>query len=149
MFYSITFGNKNTWDDWRLIPTSPPMITPPTPYTNYVEIPGRVLGPIDLSETLSGAPSYTNSEGEWEFVAHPDFQGGYSARPELFEEIRHHLHNKTLRIAFDEDQQHYFMGRFEVGIPKTSNNGTTYTIKYKIPPVRYNTSDDTRDTLYP
>ena len=148
MYYSISFGNKNTWDDWRLIPTSPPMIAPPKVYTNYAEIPGRAKGPIDLSEALSGGPTYNNSEGEWEFICHPDYQGGIIERRVLFDEIRHHLHNRTMKITFDEDPQHYYIGRFEVGIPKTGENGTTYSIKYKIPPVRYYGNGDV-DTAYP
>ena len=57
MYYSITFTDssgvtKNTWADWHMIPSAPPIVEPPEPYTNYVEIPGRKAGPIDLSEII-------------------------------------------------------------------------------------------------
>ncbi len=148
MYYSITFDYKNTWDDWRLIPTSPPMVSPPKVYTNFVEIPGRVEGPIDLSEALTDAPTYNNSEGEWEFICHPDYQGGIIERRVLFDEIRNHLHNKTRKIRFDEDPMHYYIGRFEVKEPKTGENGTTYSIKYYIRPTRY-FGDGRIDPNYP
>ena len=29
MYHSITIGDKNTWDDWHMIPVTPPVIAPP------------------------------------------------------------------------------------------------------------------------
>ena len=54
MYYSVTFENeagvkRNTWEDWHLIPMSPPMIAPFKPNYNYVDIPGRIEGPLDLT----------------------------------------------------------------------------------------------------
>ncbi len=40
MYHSITIGNKNTWDDWHLIPATRPLFNPPTVKTNMVNIPG-------------------------------------------------------------------------------------------------------------
>lgn len=147
-YYSVSFDNMNTWDDWRLIPTSPPMVAPPACYTNYVEIPGRASGPIDLSEALTGQPSYNNSEGEWEFTSHPDYGSVMFSRQSLYDDIRHYLHNRTRKVSFDDDPQHYYIGRFEVAVPKTGKNGTSITIKYKIKPVRY-LNDGTVDEEYP
>ena len=48
MYYSLTFTvngvEKNTWSDWNMIPSTPPMIPAPEPNTNYVDIPGRSGG---------------------------------------------------------------------------------------------------------
>jgi len=148
LYYSVTFDDKNTWDDWRLIPTSPPMVAPPKVYENYVEIPGRVLGPIDLSEALSGCPTYNNSEGEWEFIYHPDLAGAGYDRQAIYDEIRSYLHHKSRRIYLDEDNAHYYVGRLEVAAPKANNSGCNFTIKYKIQPVRYNLNGSL-DTSYP
>lgn len=148
MYYSITFDNKNTWDDWRLIPTSPPMVAPPTAYTNLVEVPGRKQGPIDLSETLFGGPTYASSEGEWELASHPDYAGSLFSRQWLFDEIRNYLHNRSRKVILEDDHQHYYIGRFAVGAPRTGKNGTSIVIRYTINPVRYN-NDGSIDTKYP
>lgn len=59
-------NGKNTWDDWRLIPSSRPLYSPPEPKTNYIDIPGAD-GVIDASEAISGYPVYNNREGSIEF----------------------------------------------------------------------------------
>ena len=28
-YHSVVFGEKNTWDDWHLVPSSRPVINPP------------------------------------------------------------------------------------------------------------------------
>lgn len=138
MYYSVTFKNsagerKNTWTDWHLIPSSPPMIEPPEVYTNYVEIPGRTAGPIDLTEALTSGPTFKNSEGSWEFVSETDTDN----RPALYQEFKQFLHGRSMRIELDEDPQHYYMGRIFVEKPRTGKGHNMYTFKYIIRPVRY------------
>lgn len=138
MYYSITFTNsnnetRNTWSDWHLVPTSPPMVDPPEPYTNYVEIPGRQLGPIDLTEILTGQPTFNNSEGSWDFVSAIDVEN----RMELYLELKKFLHGQQMQIKFEEDPFHYYTGRITVQIPKTGKGHNQYSLKYTIAPVRY------------
>ena len=59
MYHSITFGEKNTWDDWRLVSPVLPSFAPPTQKTTYLDIPGA-SGVIDLSEMLTGYPIFNN-----------------------------------------------------------------------------------------
>lgn len=138
MYYSITFVNssnvkKNTWEDWHLVPTSPPMIETPEPYTNFVEIPGRTEGPIDLSEALSNGPSYQNSDGAWDFILVDEGQ----PRIDLYQEIKNFLHGRRLKVILEEDYLHYYEGRFSTSMPKTGNGFTQFSIGYEIAPVRY------------
>lgn len=138
MYYSITFTNqsgekRNTWDDWHLVSASPPMIEPPEPYTNYVEVPGRSLGPIDLSEALGSGPSFNNSEGSWDFVSEIDYENRY----ELYQELKRFLHGRLMRITLEEDPLHYYTGRISVDLPKTGKGHNTYSMRYTISPVRY------------
>lgn len=138
MYYSITFKNssnvsKNTWDDWHLIPSSPPMIEPPEVYTNYVDIPGRTAGAIDLSEVLTGGPVYQDSEGSWEFI----MEEGFYSRAELYEILKKFLHGRNMKIYLEEDPAHYYYGRITVGMPSTSNTNPTFTLDYHVRPVRY------------
>ena len=57
MYHSITIGDKNTWDDWHLIPTTRPLFAPPGVKKNIVSIPGGD-GSLDLTEALTGRPTY-------------------------------------------------------------------------------------------
>ena len=145
MYYSITFTNtsgvkKNTWADWRLIPSSPPVISPPEVYTNYVDIPGRPEGPIDLSEALTGGPSYKNSSGSWEFIMDDE---GYT-RPEFYLMLKKFLHGQRMKIELEEDPYHYYMGRTTISALRTGRSNSVITITYEISPVRYKT-DGTKD----
>ena len=143
--YSITFisssnVSKNTWQDWYLTPVTPPQVVPPEPYTNYVEIPGRVEGPIDLSEALTGAPSFLNSEGSWQFVSIDNV----IPRVQLWPILKTFLHGRQLKIIFEEDPNHYYIGRLSLDEVTTGQAPNVYTINYTIRPVRYNL-DGTRD----
>ena len=141
MYYSITFtdssGNmKNTWEDWRLIPTTPPTIETPEPYTNYVEVPGRTEGPIDLSEVLSNGPTFNNSEGSWDFIMDEDCY----PRPVLYQVLKDFLHGRKMKIVLEEDPLHYFMGRITIQAPQTGKGNSGITFNYSVAPVRYNFS---------
>lgn len=143
--YSITFtsssnNSKNTWQDWHLIPVTPPQISPPEPYTNYVEIPGRAEGPIDLSEALTGAPSFQNSEGSWTFIATDEAL----PRIQLHQILKNFLHGRQVKIILEEDPEHYYIGRMSIGEVSTGRGPTSYTMNYSVRPVRYNL-DGTKD----
>ena len=70
--HSITFHRiwtgveKNTWDDWNLVPVNPPFVEPPKIVEKMIEVPGR-NGLLDLSAVLTSDPSYGNRTGKWEF----------------------------------------------------------------------------------
>ena len=66
LYHSITFGDKNTWDDWRLVPASRPLFNPPAQKVKTLDIPGGD-GVIDLSQALTGYPVYQNRTGSIEF----------------------------------------------------------------------------------
>lgn len=147
MYYSITFENqagekRNTWSDWKLIPSSPPMIEPPDPYMNYVEVPGRSLGPIDLSEVLGNGPSFNNSEGSWEFLSANE----HDNRPDFYLELKKFLHGRFMKIYLEEDPMHYYTGRISVEMPRTGKGQNQYSLKYTISPVRY-LLDGTRENF--
>lgn len=136
MYYSLTFnGEKNTWADWRLIPGTPPMIPPPDPQTNLVDVPGRRLGPIDLSLFPFNRMTYKRITGVWDFYRDTENPG---MRTNMYEEIRGYLHGKNCPVILEEDPLHYFVGRFVVGVPKNSVGPTSIQIGYDLEPVRYN-----------
>lgn len=146
MYYSLTFakGEKNTWADWGLIATAPPMIPPPQPNTNFVNIPGRREGPIDLSTLPFGALTYPRIKGNWEFIAMEDDN---RTRFDLYEEIRKWLHGRTTEVQTEDDPLHYFRGFFVIGEPSSGENTVGFKIGYDLEPIRYN-MDDTEDESF-
>lgn len=133
MYYSVTFENsdhvkKNTWSDWRLIPSKPPMFNPPEIEVNYVIIPGRTKGPIALPN-----PSRNNIEGEWTFIADDEAL----PRIQMFDVLKTFMHGKYLKVVFEEDPLHYYEGFFYVGEPQTGSGATAYTIRYAVSPARF------------
>lgn len=149
MYYSISFANspglfnnatldymvKNTWEDWHLVPSSRPVINPPTPKTTYVDIPGGD-GVIDLSTTLTGYPTYNNREGSWEFIVIND----YGKWKDRFSDIVNYLHGKRRAIILEEDPNYYYMGRFSVSnwTSNSDGSGSRVTIDYNLSPYKVN-----------
>lgn len=139
MYYSITFESladgqkKNTWDDWHLIPSAPPMVVPPEAFTNYVDIPGRKQGPLDLTEVLSDGPVLLNSEGSWELIWNENYCPEMT-RVQAFQTVLSFLHGKRFRITFEEDPGTSYIGRIQVGPPKPGNAYSTIELKYTIQP---------------
>lgn len=109
MYHSITIGDKNTWDDWHLIPTSRPLFNPPTVKSNLVEIPGGD-GTLDLTTALTGRPTYNNRTGSWTFIV----QNGFKDWSALYSEIMVYLHGQKFKAILEDDPAYYYEGRFSV-----------------------------------
>ena len=147
MYFSLTFGvspdSKNTWDDWGLIPATPPTVPPPEPNLNLVEIPGRRQGPIDLSKYPTGKLTYQRISGSWNFLFEPR---GAADRIAKYEAIRRWLHGRTTTVKMEEDPQHYYRGFFSVSSISTGNGPSQIAVGFNLEPLRYNVSDDSEDT---
>ena len=110
--HAITFINssntsKNTWSDWHLIPTQKPVFPAPEFEANYVDIPGR-NGSLDLSDYLTGGPSYKDRIGSFEFI----FVG--SDMNTMLNTICQFLQGKKMKIVLSDDPNFYYEGRVSV-----------------------------------
>lgn len=144
MYHSITFGNKNTWTDWHLVPTSRPVISPPSVKTRYVEIPGAD-GVIDLTDSLTGRPAYNNREGSIEFYVlnQYDLEGPATYNwSDVYSEIMTYIHGKHMRMVLEDDPGYYYEGRFSVNSWKTDRDRSTITIDYNVDPKKYRVIPD-------
>ena len=78
MYHSliINVGDNyiDTWDDWKLIPSSRPVIAPPIERTKFVPVPGRD-GALDYSRTPANRPTYDDRTGKIEFYLENDYAG--------------------------------------------------------------------------
>lgn len=104
------FGNYNTWTDWGLILTQKEDIDPPDVKTNYVDIDG-MSGSLDLSEALSGEPTYEDRTISASFCA---CEGTYEERRALIRSITAVLHGRKMKIMEPDDPDHYFYGRVRI-----------------------------------
>ena len=130
-YHSITIGSRNTWDNWHLVPTSRPLVEPPSVRTNYIDIPGA-SGSLDLTEALTGYPTYNNRSGSWEFLV----MNGYRSWDVAYSDIMAYLHGKKLRAVLDDDPDYYYEGRFSVNGWSSDKNWSKITINYNVGPYK-------------
>ena len=133
MYHSITIGTKNTWEDWRLIPSAPPIVNPPPVRKNLVELPGG-NGSIDLTQFIGNQTHYGVIEGSWEFVLSDQVS---RTREQWMQEIKEYLHGKRFdRIVLEDDPDWRFSGRLELAGIKVGKNYSTITINYMLDPLK-------------
>lgn len=131
MYHSITFTRKdtpsltaNTWDTWRLIPLSRPVIAAPQPKTNFVEVPGA-SGSLDLSTVLTSYPLYGNRSGSLEFAVSNDFWPWHK----MYETLMSFFQGHTLQMTLEDDPDYYYEGIFSVNSWTSKSDGTWSTVK--------------------
>ena len=127
MYHSITFGDKNTWNDWHLVATSRPVFNPPSLKRKTLDIPGGD-GLIDVSEALTGYPVYNNREGSFEFAVMND----YWEWQEAYSSISDYIHGQKMIAFLEDDPSYYYEGRFTVSNWKSDKNYSLITIDYDV-----------------
>lgn len=135
----FTFDDIKTFHTWHLILTAK-SITPPTVKTNYVNI-GGMSGTIDLSEALTGEPTYNDRTISAKFWTN---EGNRQSRERLLREITTTLHGRKIKVIEPDDPDHYFIGRASI---KSVNNILPYaefTIDIVCEPWRYSITDTHR-----
>ena len=138
MYHSIKFGDKNTWDDWKLVPSSRPVFNPPRQKTQYLDIPGAD-GVLDVSEALTGYPVFENREGSLEFIVYNDYQ---SYRWQMvYETISNYLHGQRMRAILEDDPNYFYEGRFQVDKWSSEKDYSRITINYTVKPYKYELLD--------
>ena len=128
-------GTINTWDDWHLVPTSRPVFQQGEPKTTYIDIPGAD-GHIDLTEVLTGYPTYQNREGSVEFIVMNGYRQVWAAG---FSNFANWLHGKKIRVVLDDDPDYFYEGRFKLTNWNSNNDGTwsNVTLDYNLKPYKY------------
>lgn len=129
--HGITIGDKNTYKDWKLIPTSRPLLNPPTPKTNYVDIPG-MDGTLDYTEVLAGI-KYSNRQGSWEFIV----LNGYAEWYQRYSEIMNYIQGKKFRVILDDEPDYYYNCRLSVNSWKSDKDWSKIVIDYIAEPFKY------------
>jgi len=131
MYHSITYGEKNTWDDWHLVPSSRPLFAPPPPKEKTLDIPGGD-GLVDLSTSLTGYPVFNNREGSTEFYV----MNGYQEWYELYSEIMTYLHGHSMRAFLEDNPDYFYEGRFKVNEWRSDKDYSRIVIDYNVKPYK-------------
>ena len=127
----VTFGTKHSYRDWGLLLKSRPVISPPSPKTVYVDIPGSD-GVIDLTESLTGDVKFDNRTITCEFVV-LDARNRWS---DIYSEIMDYLHGQQMKVRLDEDPTYYYEGRLQVNEWKSDKVTSTITIEGDVEPYK-------------
>lgn len=142
MYHSITFGEKNTWDDWHLIPKTRPLFNPPAAKTYYLENPSGD-GALDLTTVLTGNVPLKDRTGSFEFIA----ENGFKEWSELYSEIMAYLHGKRMRAVLEDDPGYYYEGRFAVNEWKSEANWSSIVIDYEVDPYKKSLTTEGEQSL--
>lgn len=143
MYHSISFGEKNTWDDWRLVPASRPVFNPPAQKVKTLDVPGGD-GVIDLSRALTGYPVYQNRTGSFEFIVLNDFKLWQMA----YSDIMDYLHGQTMRAVLEDDPEYFYEGRFTVNAWKSEKNWSRIVFDYDVGPYKWTVQSSIDDWLW-
>ena len=122
----------NTWDDWFLIPSSRPVISPPIERTNFVTVPGR-NGDLDYSQSISKKPVFDDRTGKIEFylendIPDWDWETAYTTIIDV-------LQGKRVRMALEDNPSHYYEGLLWVNQYKSDKGHSKITLEYKFYPI--------------
>lgn len=143
MIQSITFGDKNTWDDWKILPIERPVFAPPKPKTTYIDIPGG-NGALDLSESLTGYPIFENRTGSFKFRVMNDYVEWH----ERYTEIMEYLHGKSMNAVLADDPNYFYKGRFTVDSWASGNTWSEITIGYTVEPYKWSVLSSTEPWIW-
>ena len=140
MYFSMTFGDKNTWDDWMLVPTTLPVIAPPKRNTQFITLPSS-NSIIDLSDSLTGYTTYGRRTGTIEYVAL-----GVEARVYTWEELKsdlvNSLYGQKMQVRYEEEPGWYYEGYVRVSNFVNDKISPKVTIEYDLDPYKWSETED-------
>lgn len=127
----------NTYDKWRIVPTSRPVVNPPAYKKKTLDIPGA-SGSLDISEALTGYPVFENRTGSWEFVVLNDWDGVDNYQwARVYESIMSIVHGKECTVILEDDFEYWYRGRLTVNQWKSDKDHSLITIDYEFQPYKY------------
>ena len=141
--YGVTFGDKHSYRDWKLITKTRPAIESPEPKTMYIDIP-EADGKLDLTESLSGEVKFDNRKINFEFTVIEARKRWTS----IYSEIMNYLHGQKMHLILDEDPNHYYVGRFSVDKWESDKRTSTLVIVGEVEPYKYEMTSSLEDWIW-
>ena len=135
MYHSLIISGKNTFSEWGIVPTSRPVVNPPTVKTTYVDLPAS-HGVLDYTTLLLGEPPLGQREGTWEFAVRPGASWIY-----VYESLMNYLHGVRHTVILEDDPLYQYVGRLQVNQWRSDPKYSIITIAYNLDPFKYNVTD--------
>lgn len=142
----LQWNGVNTWKQWHLIPSTRPVINPPTIKSNYIDITGG-NGTIDASSILTEYPVYNDREGQIEYYVTRNYDG-YSSWKKVYHDILNYLGGKVFKVILEEDPGFYYRGRVNVNQWKSEKDWSKITLDYHLEPFKYEVASSTDRWLW-
>lgn len=131
--FKVDDGNdiwRNTWENWKLAPSVRPVVNPPEPKKEYVDVPGAD-GTIDYTEALTRV-RYGDRTGSWTFL----IDNGYWNWPTLYTEFMTRYQGQKVMCQLTDDPDYYYLGRIEVNQYNQNKDYSSFTINYTLEPFK-------------
>ena len=122
---SSNFGKysyKHSYRAYELFPKSKMTVQPPEVRETYIDIAGRD-GELDLTETLTGNPSYGNRDAKFEFTIINRESWDY-----IYSRLMNEIHGRKMYVVLEDDSNYYYTGRLKVNSFKSKKNTATIVV---------------------
>ena len=120
----------HSYRDLGLFPKSKMTVQPPEVRETYIDIAGRD-GELDLSEVLTGNPSYGNRDAKFEFTVINRGDWDY-----VYSRLMNEIHGRKMYVVIEEDSNYYYTGRLKVNSFKSKKNTATIVVDGYLDPYK-------------
>ena len=125
-----SYEYKHSYKDFGLFPKSKMTVQPPDVRETYIDIAGKD-GELDLTEALTGYPSYENRDGKFEFTVTNRSTWDY-----VYSRLMNEIHGRKMYVILDEDSNWYYTGRLKVNSFKSKKNTATIVVDGEFEPYK-------------
>lgn len=143
IFAGVKIDDIHMLQDMGLALSRTDCVQPPEVKTNIQDIPGAD-GSADLTESLTGRPTYYNREIKMEFGRGLD----RNKWPNMYSRIMTLFHGKQVKVIFDDDPNYYYTGRATVSDYKRTQTLGTLLITVNADPYKYELLSSLDDWLW-
>lgn len=132
IFTGAMIGDEHTLQDWGAAITNSDVIAMPEAKTVLLDVPGR-SGRLDLSEVLTGDIAFGNREIKLNLAAKTNREKWVETCYHIFNKY----HGRVVQVTFDEDPDHYYVGRATISDPQRVATAGQFTVTIDAEPFRY------------
>lgn len=141
---NVNGSKKNTWEDWGLVGSSRPTVSPAKPITNLIKVTG-MSGFYNASEILTGYPIYESRTGSFDFIVLNKWNRRDAKRwIDVYNEVCEYLNGQELCCVFEDEPDYFYQGVFSVNEFASGEYNSTISIDYELQPYKFSRlmSDD-------
>lgn len=126
----LSYKYSHSYRSYGLFPKSKMIVQPPDVRETYIDIAG-MDGELDLSEVLTGYPSYEGRDAKFEFTVMNRIQWDH-----VYSRLMNEIHGRRLYVVIDEDGNYHYIGRLKVDSFKSKKNTATIVVDGYLDPYK-------------